>query len=109
MPIYCNGFKDDEYLELVLLAKRMGRPVVPIIERLDELHAGGQHDPAPVDHDPANRVVISAVRRGADKTLTLVLVQIALRLPLGRAAGAIAGPSLRSIAVMRARGISDHW
>ncbi|MDU8928863.1 sulfotransferase [Alisedimentitalea sp. MJ-SS2] len=41
--------------------------------------------------------------------LTLVLVQVALRLPLARAAGAIAGPSLRSVAVMRARGISDHW
>ncbi|MDQ2091596.1 sulfotransferase [Marimonas arenosa] len=41
--------------------------------------------------------------------LTLILVQIALRLPLGQAIGAITGPSLRSVAVLRARGISDHW
>ncbi|WP_161594530.1 sulfotransferase [Marimonas lutisalis] len=41
--------------------------------------------------------------------LTLILVQIALRLPLVQAVGAITGPSLRSIAVLRARGISDHW
>ncbi|MEZ5715268.1 MAG: sulfotransferase [Paracoccaceae bacterium] len=41
--------------------------------------------------------------------LTLALVQIAPHLPLAAAVGAIAGPSLRSVAVLRAPGISDHW
>ena len=41
--------------------------------------------------------------------LTLILVQIALRLPLGAALASITGPTLRSVAVMRARGVSDHW
>lgn len=37
MPIICNGFKDAEYLGLVILAAKLGRTIVPVIERLDEL------------------------------------------------------------------------
>ena len=37
MPIVCNGFKDREYLELVVLASKMGVPIVPVIERMEEL------------------------------------------------------------------------
>ncbi len=36
-PIVCNGFKDSEYLETVLLAAGMGRPITPIVERREEL------------------------------------------------------------------------
>ena len=32
-PIMCNGFKDDEYIELVMLAKKIGRQIVPIVEK----------------------------------------------------------------------------
>ncbi len=35
--IVCNGFKDDEYLEMVLLAQQVGRRVTPVVERLVEL------------------------------------------------------------------------
>lgn len=37
MPIVCNGFKDGEYLELVVLASKVGVPIVPVIERAEEL------------------------------------------------------------------------
>ncbi len=36
-PIMCNGFKDDEYIELVMLAKKIGRKIIPIVEKYSEL------------------------------------------------------------------------
>ncbi len=36
-PIMCNGFKDDEYIELVMLAKKIGRNIIPIVEKYSEL------------------------------------------------------------------------
>jgi len=36
-PIMCNGFKDDEYIALVMLAKKIGRQIVPIVEKYSEL------------------------------------------------------------------------
>lgn len=37
MPIVCNGFKDDEYLETVILACKLGRNITPVIESFAEL------------------------------------------------------------------------
>jgi len=37
MPLVCNGFKDAEFLETVLLAEKMGRNVMPVIEQTHEL------------------------------------------------------------------------
>ena len=37
MPIVCNGFKDEEYLTLVTLASKLGRAIVPVVERMREL------------------------------------------------------------------------
>ena len=36
-PIMCNGFKDDEYIEMVMLAKKVGRQIIPIVEKYTEL------------------------------------------------------------------------
>ncbi len=36
-PIICNGFKDDEHLEMVVFAQKMGRAVIPVIEKYSEL------------------------------------------------------------------------
>lgn len=36
-PVICNGFKDAQFLELVVLAQKMGQPVIPIVEQYDEL------------------------------------------------------------------------
>jgi arginine decarboxylase len=36
-PIICNGFKDDEYIEMVMLAKKVGRRIIPVVEKYTEL------------------------------------------------------------------------
>ena len=35
--LICNGYKDSEYIELALLAKKLGRRPIIVIEQLDEL------------------------------------------------------------------------
>ncbi|MEM1422502.1 MAG: biosynthetic arginine decarboxylase, partial [Planctomycetota bacterium] len=37
MPIVCNGFKDDEYAEFVVLSTKMGRTIYPVVEKRSEL------------------------------------------------------------------------
>src|SRR5580698_2960316 len=37
-PIICNGFKDDEYIEMAMLAQKMGRQIIPVVEKYTELH-----------------------------------------------------------------------
>ncbi|MEJ5368007.1 MAG: biosynthetic arginine decarboxylase [Bryobacteraceae bacterium] len=36
-PIICNGFKDDEYIELCMLARKVGRNITPVVEKYTEL------------------------------------------------------------------------
>jgi arginine decarboxylase len=36
-PIICNGFKDDEFIEAVILATKIGRNVIPVVEKFSEL------------------------------------------------------------------------
>jgi arginine decarboxylase len=36
-PIICNGFKDDEYIEMALLAQKIGRQIIPVVEKYTEL------------------------------------------------------------------------
>ena len=35
--IICNGFKDREYIETVILAQKLGRSIIPVVERFAEL------------------------------------------------------------------------
>lgn len=35
--IVCNGYKDEDYIELALLAKKMGRRIYIVVEKLNEL------------------------------------------------------------------------
>ena len=42
-PIICNGFKDDEYIEMVMLAKKIGRQIIPVIEKYTELDLVVRH------------------------------------------------------------------
>ena len=37
MPIICNGFKDDEFIETVILATKLGRNIIPVVEKFTEL------------------------------------------------------------------------
>ena len=36
-PIICNGFKDGEFVEMAMLAQKIGRRVIPVIEKYTEL------------------------------------------------------------------------
>ncbi len=36
-PVICNGFKDAEYIEMAMLAQKMGRRVIPVVEKYTEL------------------------------------------------------------------------
>ncbi|HUO09730.1 MAG TPA: biosynthetic arginine decarboxylase [Phycisphaerae bacterium] len=36
-PIICNGFKDDEFIETVILAQKIGKKVIPVVEKFTEL------------------------------------------------------------------------
>lgn len=37
--IICNGYKDTEYIEMVLLAGKLGRRIIPVVEKFSELEA----------------------------------------------------------------------
>src|SRR5687768_10564568 len=37
--IVCNGFKDDSYLEAVIIATKLGRTIIPVVENFSELPA----------------------------------------------------------------------
>ena len=37
MPFICNGFKDGEFIETVILAAKMGRNILPVMEQTQEL------------------------------------------------------------------------
>ena len=36
-PIICNGFKDAEFIEMAMLAQKVGRTVIPVVEKYTEL------------------------------------------------------------------------
>lgn len=36
--IVCNGFKDDSYIEAVIIATKLGRMIIPVVENFEEIH-----------------------------------------------------------------------
>lgn len=38
-PIICNGFKDDEFIKMTVLARKIGKNVIPVVEKFTELEA----------------------------------------------------------------------
>lgn len=36
-PIICNGFKDGEFIETAMLAQKIGRTIIPVVEKYTEL------------------------------------------------------------------------
>ena len=36
--IICNGYKDEDYIELALLAQKMGKQIFLVVEKINELH-----------------------------------------------------------------------
>jgi arginine decarboxylase len=42
-PIICNGFKDDEFIQMAMLARKIGKQVIPVVEKFTELEAIFRH------------------------------------------------------------------
>jgi arginine decarboxylase len=36
-PIICNGFKDDEFIKMTVLARKIGKEIIPVVEKFTEL------------------------------------------------------------------------
>src|SRR5262245_56079000 len=36
-PIVCNGFKDDEFIKMAVLARKIGKHIIPVVEKFTEL------------------------------------------------------------------------
>ena len=43
-PIICNGFKDDEYIESAVLARKLGCNIIPVVESFPELLLIAKHN-----------------------------------------------------------------
>ncbi len=43
VPIICNGFKDDEFIKMVVMAKKIGKNVIPVVEKFTELECIVRH------------------------------------------------------------------
>ena len=65
-PIVCNGFKDDEYIEMVMLAKKIGRQIIPVVEKYTELDLILRHS-ARVGVRPAIGLRIKLASRGSGR------------------------------------------
>ncbi|MGI9071494.1 MAG: biosynthetic arginine decarboxylase [Bryobacteraceae bacterium] len=65
-PIICNGFKDDEYIEMVMLAKKIGRRMIPVVEKFTELELIAKHAKQ-VGVKPAIGIRVKLASRGSGR------------------------------------------
>ena len=65
-PIVCNGFKDDEFIHMALLAQKMGRHVIPVVERFTELELILSHADR-LDVRPTIGMRVKLAARGAGR------------------------------------------
>src|SRR6516165_7880334 len=42
-PIICNGFKDDEFIQMAMLARKIGKEIIPVVEKFTELELIVRH------------------------------------------------------------------
>ena len=65
-PIICNGFKDDEYIEIAMLAQKLGRRIIPVVEKYTELHLILKHS-ARVGVRPVIGLRVKLASRGSGR------------------------------------------
>lgn len=65
-PIVCNGFKDDEYIEMAMLSKKIGRQIIPVVEKYTELDLILKHS-ARVGVRPVIGLRIKLASRGSGR------------------------------------------
>ena len=66
IPIICNGFKDDDYIETVLFAQKIGKKVIPVVEKFKELELILQHARA-LDVKPEFGLRVKLSSKGAGR------------------------------------------
>ena len=65
-PIICNGFKDEEYVEAVVLTAKMGRKIILVVEQFRELRLLAKQA-AKHNTKPAIGIRVKLSTRGAGK------------------------------------------
>jgi len=65
-PIICNGFKDDEFIKMVILAHKLGKNIIPVVEKFTELESIVRHAEA-LDVRPTIGVRVKLASRGAGR------------------------------------------
>jgi arginine decarboxylase len=68
-PIICNGFKDDEFIKMVVLATKLGKTVIPVVEKFSELELIVKHMEALGVRQPLG-VRVKLATRGAGRWRT---------------------------------------
>ena len=65
-PVICNGFKDDEFVQIALRAQQIGRDVLPVVERYSELELILKHS-ASIGIRPRFGMRVKLASRGAGR------------------------------------------
>jgi len=65
-PIICNGFKDDEFIRMVMLARKLGRQIIPVVEKFTELELIAKNA-AELDVRPVIGVRVKLASRGSGR------------------------------------------
>ncbi len=65
-PIICNGFKDDEFIRMAMLARKIGKPIIPVVEKFTELELILRHAEE-LKVRPAIGVRVKLAARGAGR------------------------------------------
>ena len=65
-PIICNGFKDAEFIEMAMLAQKIGRKIIPVVEKYTELELILKHS-ATVGVRPVIGLRIKLASRGSGR------------------------------------------
>ncbi len=65
-PVICNGFKDDEFIQMTVLARKIGKQVIPVVEKFTELEAICRHA-AEMNVRPVIGIRVKLAARGAGR------------------------------------------
>jgi len=65
-PIICNGFKDDEFIKMTMLARKMGKLIIPVVEKYSELETIIKYAEE-LKVEPAIGVRVKLAARGAGR------------------------------------------
>jgi arginine decarboxylase len=97
-PIICNGFKDDEFIKMVVLARKIGKQIIPVVEKFTELEAIVRHAEE-LDVRPVIGVRVKLASRGAGRWKSSAGYRSKFGLTLTEV--------LEALEYLRARGLED--